>query len=218
MVFAAHPDDEVLGCGATLMKLIDQGFEVKCIFFTDGVSAREKKKKHADFRKKCALKVSKNIKARTPIFYEFPDNNLSTVPRLKIIKIIEQELDKFLPSKIFTHFHNDLNLDHRVICNAVMTACRPFAYPQIEEILHFEILSSTECQIPKKEIFNPNCFFDITKYIKKKQKLLNIYSKELRSWPHPRSSKGVKVLSEYRGMMSGFKDAESFMISRKKIK
>jgi len=218
LVFAAHPDDEVLGCSGTVAKLISQGNKVKAVFFTNGVSSRGTgiSKKNVLERQIAAILVAKKLRCYKPTFYNFPDNALDTIPLLKIIKTIEKEIKKFNPSIIFTHFDKDLNIDHKIISTAVTTATRPISKKSnLEKILFFEVLSSTEwANFTKENLFSPNYFVNIENYIETKKELLKLYKKELKEWPHPRSTKGIEILSNYRGMACGKKNAEAFLVSK----
>ena len=218
MVIAAHPDDEILGCGGTLYKYSKKS-KINLIFLSDGESSRKIKnlKKKIENRKKCALKVGSLLRADKVIFGDFPDNKLDNLPSLKITKFIEKWIKKIKPDTIFTHHYNDLNLDHKIVSNSVVTACRPLKNHSVNLILFFEILSSTEWQInDPQNLFNPNWFEDISNEIDFKIKLLNVYKEEIRKYPHSRSIKGVKALAKYRGVSSGYKFAEGFVLGRKK--
>ena len=219
LVFAAHPDDELLGCGATLLKYQKKGFKIKIFFFGDGESSRDidKKKifKSIINREKQAEKVSKKGKFEKPIFKRFPDNRLDTVPILDIVKFIEKQIRENKPEIIFTHFENDLNLDHQIINRAVITATRPKPNLKLKKILLFETLSSTEWKFSNKtKVFNPNYFVDISKTLNHKIKSIKCYKEEVFKWPHPRSEKGVKTLAMYRGQSVGLKFAEAFQLLR----
>ena len=218
MVIAAYPDDEILGCGGTLYKYSKKS-KINLVFLSDGESSRKIKniKKKIDNRKKCALKVGRLLGANHVIFGDFPDNRLDNSPSIEITQFIEKYINKIKPDTILTHHYNDLNLDHQVVSNSVITACRPLKSSSVNLILFFEILSSTEWQInDSKNLFNPNWFEDISKEINFKLKLLKIYKDELRTYPHSRSVKGVNALAKYRGVSSGYKFAEGFVLGRKK--
>ncbi len=220
MVFAAHPDDEVLGCGGTIAMHAKKKDIVQIVFFTDGESARFKGKKNQkkiDSRKNSAIKVSKLLKVKIPIFNYFPDNQLDTVAFLKVVKFVEKNINKFKPDTIYTHFPHDLNIDHRIVSKAVVTACRPQKKSGVKNILFFEIPSSTEWKIDfkKRNLFSPNWFQNISSTNKIKMKALKIYKKELRKWPHPRSIKGVESLAKWRGATAGYHFAEAFVLGRK---
>ena len=220
LVVAAHPDDEVLGCGGTIAKLSKKGFNVNLVFISDGVSSRKMSKKtlikQIAKRRKACLKASKILGTKKPTFYDLPDNALDTVPLLKIVKLISENIKKHKPSIVYTHTSDDLNIDHHIVNKAVVTACRPLKGSSVKTLLFFEIPSSTEWQITeKKKYFSPNWFEDITKELNKKIRALKAYKEELRSWPHPRSIKGVKSLAEWRGATAGYNAAEGFLLGRK---
>lgn len=220
MLVAAHPDDELLGSAGTLLFYKKKGYKVKIIFLSDGESSRniniEKKNILIKRRKDQAIKVSKLCKFQEPVFAEFPDNRLDTVAMLKVVKFIENEIKKFKPNIVITHNENDLNIDHMLTFKAVVTATRPSTKTFVKSIYCFETPSSTENNFSKIKVsFNPNLYFDITKYIDKKIKLLKIYNKEIKPYPHSRSLEGIKVLAKYRGVQIGVKYAEAFYLLRK---
>jgi N-acetylglucosamine malate deacetylase 1 len=219
LVVAAHPDDEVLGCGGTLSRFKNK--EIQIMFLSDGVSSRGKHlTREINDRKKSALNFSKTISQLKPLFFDYPDNSFDNIMLLSIVKKIEKIIQKFKPDTILTHSSSDLNVDHRITNNAVITAARPIdRYNYVKTILFFEILSSTECHfsndLPK---FNPKVFIDISKNIKKKISGMNLYKNELRKWPHPRSKIGVETLAKFRGLSSNNKYAEAFEVGRLFIK
>ena len=216
LVVAAHPDDELLGCGGTLIKLAKKNCKIFTLFFTDGVSARGKKfLKKANNRRNDALKSLKIMGVNNSKFLSYPDNGLDTVPLIKIVREIEQIITKFKPDTILTHSNVDLNIDHEIVSRAAVTASRPKPNFCVKNILLFETLSSTEWNFNlKKKTFNPNYFIDITLTIKKKIKAAKAYKNEINSWPHPRSIKGIKNLASYRGQSVGLKYAEAFYLLR----
>jgi len=219
LVVAAHPDDEVLGCGGTILKYTKKGHIVHTLFISDGESSRKSKDitKLVEKRKKAALKASKLLGVKKVIFCDYADNKLDKVPLLSIVKILEKYIKKFNPKIIFTHHFNDLNIDHRIVSKAVTTACRPNINNSVELILFFEVLSSTEWQISdNKKIFAPNWYENISKEMLKKIKAIKFYKKEMRKYPHPRSIKSIKSLSQFRGVSSGYNYAEAFVLGRKR--
>ena len=220
LVIAAHPDDELLGCGGTLLYYKRKGYEVKIVFLSDGESARknlkDKKKILIKKREEQAIKISKICKFKKPSFGRFPDNQLDKIPLLTIIRFIEREIDQFKPQIIFTHNEHDLNIDHQIVFKSVLTATRPSTKTFVKSIYCFETPSSTENNFSSVKVkFNPNLFFDITKFIDKKIKLLKIYKNELGKYPHPRSLSSIKVLAKYRGTQIGSNYAESFFLLRR---
>ncbi|MAV65093.1 MAG: GlcNAc-PI de-N-acetylase [Candidatus Marinimicrobia bacterium] len=216
LIISAHPDDETLGCGATVSKLNKEGHISKAIFLTDGVSSRDNKntKIEAINRKKCANDACRILGIKKKKFYNFPDNSLDTVPKLTLNKVIEKEILKFKPNLIFTHDSNDLNIDHRIVCEATIVATR--FYKTKHEIMSYEVLSSTDLGFHSNEYnFKPNVFFDAKKTIKNKISALKKYKNELRKFPHPRSLEGTLILSRYRGMFASLEYAEGFKLIKK---
>lgn len=220
LVIAAHPDDEFLGCGASLLLYKKKGYQIKTIFLADGESSRSMKikklKKNIELREKQALNVAKKSGFLEPVFKRLPDNSLDTVPFLKIVQLIEKEINKYKPTTIFTHFENDLNLDHQLVYKAVITATRPLSKTFVKQIYCFETPSSTEFNFTKRQnkLFNPNLFLDVSKFIDKKIRILKVYKNELRKWPHARSLKSIKNLAAFRGSQIGVKFAEAFIVLR----
>jgi len=219
MLVAAHPDDELLGCGGTLLYFKKKGYDIKIIFLSDGESSRLRKKNKKKLlikrREKQAIKISELCNFRKPSFARFPDNQLDGVLLIKIIKFIEREIIKFKPSILITHNENDLNIDHKTVFDAVVTATRPSTKTFVNSIYCFETPSSTENNFSNLKVnFNPSLYFDISKFINKKIDLLKVYKNELKSYPHPRSLEGVRVLAKYRGTQIGKKYAEAFYVLR----
>lgn len=212
LVIAAHPDDEILGCGGTINKLKNSN-TIKIVFLTNGVSARSKNKKKENIRKNECLSLMKYLKLPKPVFFNFPDNALDSIPILRIIKKIENLIKKFKPNIIFTHSDNCLNIDHMIAYRATITACRPILPNIVNLILSFEIPSSTEWKIGRNK-FNPNFYIDIKNDLSEKINCLKFYKSELRRLPHSRSLKGIENVAKYRGLECGKIAAEAFEIKR----
>ena len=216
LVVAAHPDDEVLGCGGTIAKLSNKGFNINVVFLSDGESSRENLKNihKLNANRRSNAKKALNILGCNSIeFLDYPDNRLDSIDLLDIVKEIEKLIDKFKPQIIFTHYMHDLNIDHQIAHKAVITASRPQPNHIVNELIFFEIPSSTEWNLNKS--FMPNYFVDISNTLTNKIKALKYYQKEMRPYPHPRSIKSIKNLSYYRGTTIGCKSAEAFIIGRK---
>lgn len=220
LIFAAHPDDEVIGCGGTIAKLKKNGNKIYVCFFADGESSRNVRNVNALIkkRKKAAKKSGAILGIDELFFCDLPDNRLDTMSRLSVVKIVEKYISLIKPETVFTHFYGDLNIDHQIVSKAVITACRPEKKNPVKKLLFFEIPSSTDWQISNKQknYFNPNWFEDISKTKNIKIKALKAYKEEVRKWPHPRSLKGINSLMELRGATSGFKFAEAFVLGRLK--
>ena len=219
LVLAAHPDDEVLGCGGALAKLADDGAIVHVAFLADGVFSRADKTEVQSVellaRRSAAKKAGDILGIRSVSFGDFPDNRMDTVALLDVIKVVEEKIAEYQPDTIFTHHSGDVNIDHRCVHEAVVTACRPQQGHPVKTLLCFEVPSSTEWQLSgSAPVFAPNWFVDITGTLDRKLAALDAYADELRAWPHPRSRQGVEHLVRWRGATVGADAAEAFVLGR----
>lgn len=216
LVVAAHPDDEVLGCGGTLAKWRRQGAEVQVAFLADGVAARGGDAEAAlQRRRAAALAANAALGLPEPWFGRFPDNRCDTVALLDMAQAVEALVARFSPDTVLTHHHGDLNIDHQRVQQAVFTACRPQRGHPVRTILCFEVPSSTEWQAPAPALaFVPQWHEDITKTLDRKLEALQAYDEELRPWPHPRSLRAVEALARWRGTVVGCEAAEAFTLGR----
>jgi N-acetylglucosamine malate deacetylase 1 len=216
LVVAAHPDDEVLGCGGTISKLLSGGGQVKVHFMTDGTGAREASGGvEKDDRHKASLKALEILGCReSPSFSDFPDNGMDQVALLDIVRTVEELVLSFKPDQVLTHHGGDLNVDHCLTQKAVLTACRPQPSSSVGRILFFEVPSSTGWGDANQEFFNPTWYEDISDHLLTKVRALEAYEEELRVWPHARSLGAVKALAEWRGANVGLGAAEAFVLGR----
>lgn len=212
--FAAHPDDETLGCGATLAKHVANGDAVSVVVFADGLASRggvsqaNIQLRHGMCRRACKILGTEDV-----WLHQYADNQMDNVALLDVVQHIEKHLDRWKPTIVYTHHGSDLNVDHRVVSEAVATACRPQNGSTVKRLMLFEIPSSSEWNITREQ-FRPNHFEDVTGTLERKLKALAEYTTELRDWPHPRSLRGVQILAELRGAGAGLQAAEAFMIGR----
>jgi N-acetylglucosamine malate deacetylase 1 len=215
----AHPDDEVLGCGGTLARHAKNGDSVSVLFLADGERSRlsNPKEEHVKVsaREVMARKTGDIIGIEDMFFLCLPDNKMDTVPFLDIVQQIEPYVQSVCPNIIYTHHAGDLNIDHRLAHQAVITACRPQPGSNVSTILCFETLSSTEWQPPDSNTpFCPNWFVDISGTLGIKTAALEEYKSEIRQWPHARSIQAVQALAKWRGSSIGVNAAEAFMLAR----
>jgi LmbE family N-acetylglucosaminyl deacetylase len=219
LIVAAHPDDEVLGCGGTMSRLAHEDNCVYTMILGEGVTSRDlqrdssKRKNELESLKNEIVSANKCLGVKDQFVYQFPDNRFDTVSLLDIIKSIEGVVEKVNPHTIFTHFEHDLNIDHQITYKAVLAATRPMEKQCVKEIYSFNILSSTEWSYPQK--FTPNYFVNINKYIEHKINAMEEYRSELREYPHPRSSEGIRISGRFWGMQVGCLSAEPFIVVRK---
>jgi len=216
LIVASHPDDEVLGCFGTVEKLIKQGYKAYTLILGEGKTSRDQKRdlenrkdEISELRKEI-LEANNTIGIEKVFIESFPDNRFDGVELLDIVKVVSKVIDEIKPEIVFTHFENDLNIDHQITYKAILTATRPMENCSVKEIYSFEILSSTEWNYPLT--FSPDTFFEIE--IKNKQKAMSIYKSELREFPHPRSLDGIELNAKYWGMRVGKKYIEAFKTVR----
>lgn len=215
LVVVAHPDDEVLGCGGTIAKHIETGDDVSIVFMTNGESSRKDSLLESISSRSYSCKQAlKELGVNKVINYDFLDNQMDSISLLAVAKSVEEAIDKHQPSIVYTHFSEDLNVDHRITHQAVMTACRPQSWSPVKEIYCFEVLSATEWNSHSKSKFNPNKFIDISKFWDCKVSAMKKYSNELRPFPHSRSIETIEALAVYRGATVGLRKAEAFQIER----
>lgn len=221
LVVAAHPDDEVLGCGATVARLAAEGAEVTVAILGEGVTSRYDQREMADRslveelhgrsqRAVALLGVSRFVNC------QLPDNRFDTVPLLDIVKLVEGVVQSAQPDLVLTHQGGDLNIDHVITHRAVLTATRPMAGCTVRELLAFEIPSSTEWSFDQfAPGFRPNVFVDISTTLDRKLEAMAAYESEARAFPHPRSYEALQAIARRWGSVAGVMAAEAFELIRR---
>lgn len=219
LVVAAHPDDEIIGVGATMAKRISQGDVVRTVILGEGQTSRWEN------REEVPREVLENLnrdteKAAEIIGYEkvyfahFPDNRFDHVDLLDIVKYIEKIIREFSPEIIYTHHGGDLNIDHQITYKAVLTATRPVGEYSVREIYSFETLSSTEWDFSYQNPFRPNVFENVEDFLEIKLDAMRCYQSELGEFPHPRSLKMLRGSAMKYGSVVGKTYTEAFMAVR----
>ncbi len=215
LVIAAHPDDEVLGCGGLIAQTLRRGGEVRVIVLTEGCSAQYPDQPEMVERKlleaQSAMRalagseaVASQLQWRSLGHKEL---SLESIAPAELNAPLRQQVVQWQPHWVLVHHSGDLNRDHRHAHEAARVACRP-TEAHAPRLLSYETLSSTEWgSVP----FVPNCFVPLsTEEIEAKVGALNAYQSEIRPWPHPRSEEGVRALAKCRGTQSGCGWAEAF--------
>ena len=221
LIVAAHPDDELLGCGGLLAKHRSR-VEVRVLFLAEGTTCRYKQEevqslraqKQVNQRSRAALQALDILNVDDVFFANNTCGRLDQFPVLDLNKLIEYHLNAFAPDTIFTHSVHDVNNDHQITYKSVLMATRPGGLHHIPNLFCFETPSSTEWNFNSP--FAPNYFEILSESdVHLKWKALSCYSSEIREYPHPRSEKGIKTLARYRGMQANALYAEAFQLVRR---
>ena len=211
LVIATHPDDEILGCGGTIAKHVNQGDKVVACIVCEGETHRDISQNDGDFTKKAAeiLGISETF------HFKLADQRLDTIPIVEVITKIENVINTFTPSIIYTHHNNDINKDHQIVFESMLVAARP-TLPFIKSIYSFDTSSSTEWSYPRT--FIPDTWVDISQYLGKKLEAMECYISEIKDYPHPRSLKALENKAISLGNQCLMNAAEGFMTVRKCVR
>ncbi|MBN1548047.1 MAG: PIG-L family deacetylase [Syntrophaceae bacterium] len=218
LVVAAHPDDEVLGCGGTIAKYAKEGWRVSIVILGEGISSRYESRSDADTSqldniKETSKGVAKLLGAAEVMHHDLPDNRFDTVPLLDVVKLIEDHVQRIKPQIVFTHHSGDLNVDHSVVARATLSAVRPIRGTAVRTLLAYEVPSATDWSFGSLGAqFSPNTFYDIGGQLELKLKAMSMYESELRPFPHPRSIQAIQAAAVRWGAVAGIQAAEAFQI------
>lgn len=217
LVIAAHPDDELLGLGATVARHADAGDEVTSLVVSDGATSRYEE--GADRTLQDAGRAAARILGvRELRFLGLPDQRLDTLPILEVIQRVERVVGEISPHMVYTHHWGDVNRDHRVVSEAVMVACRPIGPDHPKRLLCFETPSSSEWSSTDPSLtFIPNYFVDVTATIDRKLEAMACYATEVRPAPHPRSLEALRSRAQYWGQIVTRPFAEAFVLVREVV-
>lgn len=221
LVVAAHPDDEVLGCGGTIARHADVGDQVQVLIMAEGATSRQQQRDREQVGDelsaltRAAHAAGVILGAAGVELLALPDNRLDSLDLLDVIKQIETRINRYQPQAVYVHHAGDVNVDHRRLHEAVVTACRPTPGHCVKRLLSFEVASSSEWQPPgSAPTFQPNWFVDISDQWRRKRDALLAYASEMRPWPHARSLEALEHLARWRGAQVGVEAAEAFCLLR----
>ena len=224
VIVAAHPDDEVLGCGGSIARHADAGDHVQVLIVAEGATSRQQQRDRGQVDTElselayAAQKAGEILGSTGVELLDLPDNRLDSIDRLDLVKLIEARIERYQPKIVYTHHAGDVNIDHRRLHEAVVTACRPTPGHSVKRLLSFEVASSTEWQPPgSAPAFQPNWFVDISDQWERKRLALEAYASEMRPWPHARSIQALEHLARWRGAQVGVQAAEAFCLLRQLV-
>lgn len=213
LIVVAHPDDEVLGAGATIYKLLMKGNKVAVAIMSGHAAARNNLSATLSEDEAKAMAI---MGVEKVYHADFPNIKMNTVPHLELVQYIERCIEDWQAEVIFTHHPSDTNIDHQETSKAAVAACRLFqrkeGIPQLRELSYMEVPSSTEWSLNSAENrFTPNKFVEIGKSgVEKKLEALSAYTGVMRPYPHPRSVEALTGLAASRGAQAGCDYAEAF--------
>ncbi len=220
LVIAAHPDDEVLGCGGTIAQLAAECQEIHIAIIAEGITSRYMKREEADEKLLKQLhnqsrQAAKILGVSQVSFHGLPDNRMDRLELLDVVKTIESVIKKEKPDVVYTHHGGDLNIDHALIFRATLTATRPMVGDSVKSLYAYEVASSTEWAFQQfSPSFQPNLFVDIESTLEKKIAAMEVYSSEARTFPHPRSPESLRSQARRWGSVVGLRAAEAFQVVR----
>jgi LmbE family N-acetylglucosaminyl deacetylase len=219
LVVAAHPDDEVLGCGGTVALHAARGDEVHTLILGEGSTSRAAQRDPAgddpevSHLQECARAAALALGVASVRFGGLPDNRMDRLDLLDVVKLVESTIDELQPAVLYTHHHGDLNVDHQIAHRAALTAARPLPGCPVASIYTFETASSTEWG-RSADPFTPQRFVDVTETFDRKLAALACYESEMRPFPHARSLDAITALATWRGASVSVARAEAFMVVR----
>lgn len=213
IVISSHPDDEIIGCGGTLLKHKMQGDIISWIIVTNIFESQGYSKNQINIRQAEIIKIAEALHFEKVYKLDFPTASLNSDFLSKLISMISKIFNEFRPEVIYTVNRSDAHSDHRITFDAVGACIKSFRYPFIKKVLMYECISETEfAPALFEKIFIPNYFVDISAFFNKKIELLNIYESEIGIHPFPRSLRNIEALATFRGATSGVEYAEAFQL------
>jgi len=214
LVISAHPDDETIGAGGTILRHIAAGDEVFWAVVTKGHTPQWSDEVIEKARRQ--VEVVGKMYGFSKIFsLGFPTVRLNTVPNSELTNALQKVVDEVRPNVVYTTPANDINQDHRIVFDATLVATRPMPGSTVERVLSYEIGTTSGYGQPSGSMgFRPTVFVDVSAFLARKLEIMKVYQTELKDFPHPRSVEGLEVIAKSRGLSVGLAAAESFELVR----
>ena len=219
LIVAPHPDDELLGCGGTLLRRRHEGSIVGWLLVTAMNPGHAWDAGKIEQRRREIEQVRDGLGVLPENLYELglQTTRLDEVPAGDLIQRISEVFARFQPEEVFVPHAHDVHSDHRIVFDAVAACTKWFRYPSVKRVLAYETLSETDFILKPEGVFIPTVFMDISSFIDKKITLMNIYKSELGQHPFPRSETALRALAQLRGAQAGFEYAEAFQLLRERL-
>jgi len=216
LVIAPHPDDETLGCGGTLLRMLESGAVLGWLIVTSiseegGFSAHRVQSRDAEI-----AKVGDLLGFSEVFNLSLPTRQLDAVPMAELVEQFSQAFRAFKPEHVFLPHRSDVHSDHRVVFDAGAACAKWFRFPSVRRLLSYETISETDFCLDTRAPFQPNCFVDISRYLERKLEIVAAYESEMGAFPFPRSVQALRALAEVRGAAAGFAAAEAFQLLRER--
>lgn len=210
LIISAHPDDEVIGAGGTLLRHSTLGDEIFWCIVTQAYSPLWPDSLVAQKGEEIEL-VQAELGIQQVFRLGFPSVKLNTVPHVELTSALQKVIDTIQPAVVYVPPENDINLDHHLVFHAALVATRPLPGNSVRRLISYEISPTTAFGT---FTFTPNIYVDITDYLERKLEIMALYASELREYPHPRSIKGLRLFAQERGARVGVQAAECFRLIR----
>lgn len=208
LIVSPHPDDETLGAGGTILRMIAEGNDVFWLNVTTMINSEKFPKELIEKRKTQLEKIEEFYGFKKVYHLNMPTTKLDNMDSAKAIDMVALVMEEVKPEILILPYYNDVHSDHKKVFEWCYACSKVFRYPYVKKILTMEIVSETE--FSGLDTFSPNYFIDITKYIEGKMQALRIYDTEISAPPFPRSEENVRALATVRGAMAGVRYAEAF--------
>ncbi len=212
LVVAPHPDDEVLGCGGTMLRRKQEGVELGWLIVTSVSEKIGWTQEDVESRDSEINEVANMLGIDEVFNLRLPAAQLDVIPLNQLIERFSSVFNRFQPEEVFVPHGSDVHTDHRVVCDVVAACAKWFRYPFVKRVLAYETLSETGFGLNFEDNFRPNYYVDISAHIERKLEVMAIYKSELGVFPFPRSLKAIRALAALRGSSSGYLAAEAFQL------
>jgi LmbE family N-acetylglucosaminyl deacetylase len=217
LVIAPHPDDEVLGCGGTLLRKKAEGGELGWLIVTGMSESDGWSPERIQMRDSEIARVPSVIGFDRVYNLGLPTTKLDTIAMSDIVRRFSETFVDFEPDEVLVPHHGDVHSDYEVVFDAAAACVKWFRYPFVTRVLAYETLSETDLALDPSRVFRPTVFVDISDFLEKKLEVMKVYESEMGGFPFPRSAEALRALATVRGAAAGFSATEAFELLRERV-